>query len=115
MRSPVIIDAMIETSAMAADTPAIRLLADVALDAPSPDLYLVVTDQMAGWISSISQIGNWDIETGTPITPRGNNTGPEVYYEPLNCRLTGYPQSLTCASTTFDLESGLVNGVPTLA
>ncbi len=86
-----------------------------ALDAPSPDLYLVVTGQMAGWISSISQIGNWDIETGTPVIPRGNNNGPQVFYEPLNCRLAGYPQRLNCAGVRFDLEKGLVNGVPALA
>ena len=88
---------------------------DAALDAPSPDLYLVVTGQMAGWISSISQIGNWDIETGTPITPRGNNTGPQVFYEPLNCRLAGYPKRLNCAGAAFDLEQGLINGVPALS
>lgn len=97
------------------DLASLRSQFDVALDAPSPDLYLVVTEQMAGWISSISQIGNWNIETGTPVTPRGNNTGPQVFYEPLNCRLAGYPQRLNCAGVRFDLEKGLVNGVPALA
>ena len=63
-----------------------------AINTPSPDILVVVTEQMAGWMSSISKIGNWDIETGTPITPRGNNTGPQVLYEPLNCRLAGYPK-----------------------
>ena len=86
-----------------------------AANAPSPDLYLIVTGQMAGWISSVSQIGNWDIETGTPITPRGNNTGPQVFYEPLNCRLAGYPKRLNCAGAAFDLEQGLINGVPALS
>ena len=70
---------------------------------------------MAGWMSSISQIGNWDIETGSPITPRGNNTGPQVSYEPLHCRLSGYPKRLTCANASFDLEKGLINGVPALS
>ena len=88
---------------------------DLAASAPSPDLYLVVTGQMASWISSVSQIGNWDIETGTPITPRGNNTGPQVFYEPLNCRLAGYPKRLNCAGAAFDLEQGLINGVPALS
>ena len=86
-----------------------------ALDAPSPDLYFVVTGQMAGWMGSISTIGNWDIETGKPVTPRGNPNGPILDYQRLNCRLAGYPQSLTCGSTTFDLEQGLVNGAPVLA
>ena len=29
----------------------------------SPDIFLAVTGQMAGWMGSISTIGNWDIET----------------------------------------------------
>ena len=86
-----------------------------AINTPSPDILVVVTGQMAGWISSVSQIGNWDIETGTPITPRGNNTGPQVFYEPLNCRLAGYPKRLNCAGAAFDLEQGLINGVPALS
>ena len=86
-----------------------------AVSAPSPDLYLVVTSQMAGWMGSISQIGNWDIEKGEPIALRGNPNGPMVNYEPLNCRLGGYPQTLSCAGTAFDLERGLINGTPLLA
>ena len=86
-----------------------------ATDTTSPDLYLVVTAQMAKWIGSISQIGNWNIETGTPITPFGNNTGPKVFYEPLNCRFAGYPKRLNCASAALDLEQGLINGAPVLA
>ncbi len=86
-----------------------------AVDAPSPDLYLVVTSQMAGWMGSISKIGNWDIEKGGPIIPRGNRNGPLVSYELLNCRLAGYPEKLTCSSGAFDLERGLVNGSPVLA
>lgn len=86
-----------------------------AVSAPSPDLYLVVTSQMAGWMGSISQIGNWDIEKGEPVALRGNPNGPMVNYEPLNCRLGGYPQTLSCAGTAFDLERGLINGAPLLA
>ena len=97
------------------DLSSLQLQFDIALDEPSPDLYLVVTNQMAGWMSSISKIGNWDIETGKPVTPRGNNTGPQVFYEPLNCRLAGYPQRLNCAGVRFDLEQGLLNGLPALS
>ena len=86
-----------------------------AANLPSPDLYLVVTSQMAGWMGSISQIGNWDIEKGKPVALQGNPNGPLVNYEPLNCRLGGYPQTLSCAGTTFDLEHGLINGAPELA
>ena len=86
-----------------------------AVNAPSPDLYLVVTSQMAGWMGSISQIGNWDIERGEPVILRGNRNGPLVSYERLNCRLAGYPETLTCSGAAFDLERGLVNGAPVLA
>ena len=70
---------------------------------------------MAGWMSSISQIGNWDIERGEPVIPRGNRNSPLVSYERLNCRLAGYPETLTCSGAAFDLERGLVNGAPVLA
>ena len=86
-----------------------------AINAPSPDLYLVVTGQMAGWMGSISKIGNWNIETGKPVTPRGNNNGPQVVYKPLNCRLAGFPQSLNCAGAAFNLEKGLINDVSALS
>ena len=86
-----------------------------AINAPSPNLYIVVTSQMAGWMGSISQIGNWDIETGKPVDLRGNSKGPLVNYERMNCRLGGYPQTLACAGAAFDLERGLVNGAPVLA
>ncbi len=86
-----------------------------AISAPSPDLYLVVTSQMAGWMGAISQIGNWDIERGEPVDLRGNPNGPLVNYERLNCRLGGYPQKLLCTGAAFDLEHGLVDGAPVLA
>ena len=70
---------------------------------------------MASRVSSISQIGNWDIENGTPITPRGNNTGPQVFNGPLNCHLADYPKRLNYAGAAFDLEQGFMNGVPALS
>lgn len=88
---------------------------DQAIYVPSPDLFLVVTGQMAGWMDSISQIGNWDIERGGPIILHGNRNGPLISYERLNCRFAGYPETLTCSGTAFDLERGLVNGEPVLA
>ena len=86
-----------------------------AINAPSPDLYLVVTSQMAGWMGSISRMANWNIETGKPITLRGNPNGPLVNFERLNCRLAGYPETLTCSGMVFDLVHGLVNGARALA
>ena len=60
-----------------------------AVAKPSPDILVVVTNQMAGWMGSISKIGNWDIEAGKPVTLRGNPNGPILDYERLNCRLSG--------------------------
>ena len=82
--------------------------------APSPDLYLIVTDQMAGWMGSISKIGNWDIEQGKPIQLRGNADGSEVHYMPINCRFNGYPRHLNCNGLKVDLEHGLLDGQPLL-
>ena len=82
--------------------------------APSPDLYLVVTNQMTGWISSISKIGNWDIEQGEPVQLRGNPDGAEVHYKPINCRFNAYPQQLDCNGVRIDLERGLIDGQPLL-
>jgi dolichyl-diphosphooligosaccharide--protein glycosyltransferase len=82
--------------------------------APSPDLYLVVTNQMAGWMGSISKIGNWDIEQGKPIQLRGNPDGAEVYYKSINCRFGGYPKYLNCSGAKIDLERGLIDGQPLL-
>ena len=82
--------------------------------APSPDLYLVVTNQMAGWTGSISKIANWDIEQGRPIQLRGNPDGPEVYYKPMNCRFGGYPRYLNCGGVRIDLERGLIGNQPSL-
>ncbi|MEC8263729.1 MAG: hypothetical protein VX017_10545, partial [Pseudomonadota bacterium] len=35
--------------------------------------------------------------------------------KPMNCRLSSYQQHLNCAGAAFDLEQGLINGVPALA
>ena len=82
--------------------------------APSPDLYLVVTNQMTGWMGSISKIGNWDIEIGEPIRLRGNPDGSEVYYNSINCRFGGYPRYLNCGGLRIDLERGLIGDNPLL-
>ena len=85
-----------------------------AAEKPSPDLLLVITNQMAGWMGSISKIGNWNIETGEPILLRGNPDGAEVHYKPINCRFNAYPQHLDCNGAKIDLERGLIDGKPLL-
>lgn len=80
----------------------------------SPDLFMVVTGQMAGWMGSISKIGNWDIEKGRPISLRNNTNGPQVHYKRLNCRFNEYPRSLSCQGVKIDLQRGLLGGDPLL-
>lgn len=85
-----------------------------ATNSLSPDLYLVVTQQMAGWMGSISKIANWDIEQGQPTPLTGNLEGAKTHYRPINCRFNAYPQHLTCAGQHIDLERGLIDGAPLL-
>jgi hypothetical protein len=69
---------------------------------------------MARWMGSISKIGNWDIETGKPVSLRNNPDGPKVDYRRLNCRLKDYPSSLSCQGVEIDLQRGLLGGRPLL-
>ena len=69
---------------------------------------------MAGWMGSISKIGNWDIEKGEHILLRGNPDGAEVHYKPINCRFNAYPRHLNCKGLKIDLENGLIDGQPLL-
>ena len=85
-----------------------------ATTASSPALYVAVTGQMAGWMESISIIGNWDIEKGQPISLRNNADGPKVHYRPLSCRFNDYPSSLSCQGIKIDLQRGLLSGKPLL-
>jgi len=87
---------------------------NVAKDNSSPDIFLTVTGQMAGWMGSISKIGNWDIEKGEPIRLRDNPDGSEVYYNSINCRFGGYPRYLNCGGLRIDLERGLIGDNPLL-
>ena len=83
-------------------------------DGPLPDIYLVLTNQMSSWMSSISKLGNWDIENGKPLVIKGNNAASEFSYLKLNCQYSGFPETLHCGRRTFDMRFGLVNGMPEL-
>ena len=83
-------------------------------DNSSRDIFLAVTGQMAGWMGSISTIGNWDIETGEPIRLRNNTEGPKLHFQRLNCRFNNYPRALNCQGVEIDLQRGLIGGRPLL-
>jgi hypothetical protein len=69
---------------------------------------------MAGWIGSISKLGNWNIETGKPLIPQNNNGKAYVDYIALSCNYRGFPSKFTCGSTNFDFDSGLMNDAPNI-
>ena len=70
------------------------------------DGYLVLTSDMADWISSISQIGNWDIYSGRPIkfetAPADYNLG----YELLECKQGDQVNQPLCNGNVLDLNTG---------
>ena len=70
----------------------------------------MLTNQMTDWIYSISQIGNWDLDTGTAIPANGNANGPALSYDLLKCKPMTSPNQLNCNGHVFDLRSGKVDG-----
>ena len=70
----------------------------------------MLTNQMNNWMYSISQIGNWDLDTGTPIPAQGNANGPALSYDMLQCKPMTAPSQLNCNGHIFDLQSGKVDG-----
>ena len=81
---------------------------------PPPDIYLVLTNQMAGWIGSISKLANWDIETGKPLIPPNNNGRSTVDYIGLGCDYRGFPSQVACGNFNFDFSTGLMNDAQTI-
>ena len=76
---------------------------------PVPDIYLVLTNQMADWIGSISKLGNWNIEIGQPVIPPDNNGASHVDYIRLSCNYRSFPSGAVCGNVTFDFDKGLMN------
>ena len=85
-----------------------------ASDETGTPIYLVLTNQMAGWIGSIFQNRQLGHRGRKPINLPGLEPGEPLQYYPINCRLNGFPQTLACQGVTFDLERGLMNGQPGL-
>ena len=81
---------------------------------PSPTVYLMLTDQMTGWMSSISKIGRWDIDLGVPIVAKGHKPGQQLTYNFLNCVDTKTKGILECNNSIVNLNEGKINGNPVL-
>ena len=79
-------------------------------DKPAPAVYLMLTDQMTGWIPSISKIGRWDIDLGAPILAKGHKTGQNLVYNFLNCADSKMPGLIRCNDSAVDLREGKIDG-----
>ncbi|MGC6439365.1 MAG: hypothetical protein ACON4Q_01840 [Candidatus Puniceispirillaceae bacterium] len=79
---------------------------------PAPDIYLVLTSQMAGWMGSISKLGNWDIDKGQPISVPGNRMGHVLIYDNPRCTRTQQAGVINCNGADINLGKGLLNGQP---
>ena len=82
------------------------------LNAQMPDrpLYLVVTQQMQGWMNTIATLGLHDVVSGIAPSPeflRG------YQYNPLECQ-AAQDQKLQCNLGLLDLQHGTLNGQPIL-
>ena len=70
----------------------------------------MLTDQMTGWMPSISKIGRWDIDLGLPILAKGHRIGQNLVYNNLNCADSKTPGLLTCNDTSVNLIEGKIDG-----
>ncbi len=78
-------------------------------------VYLLLTAQMAGWMGSISQLGNWDPRAGTPVIPPYNDGSAQLFYHWLDCHPGPGSLQLGCGQSVYDLEGGRINQMPLLA
>ena len=82
-------------------------------DAQTPPVYLVLTEQMGGWIGSVSKLGMWDTKEGKPILLSGAAARDRLGYLELRCR-TSETASMDCNGNPIDFNQGTVSGQPLL-
>jgi len=70
------------------------------------DIYLVLTDQMMGWMPTISQIAHWDTTTGRPTTVAGNAHGTRLAYARQTCTPIPTMNSILCNDQHLNLDTG---------
>ena len=69
-------------------------------------LYLVLTKDMASWISSISKIGNWDIFSGKAKRFGGVPSNYQLTYENLDCQPGGQVNQFVCNDIPINTATG---------
>ena len=73
---------------------------------PDSPLYLVLTEDMANWIPSISKIGNWDIINGKPKLLTGVPSNYQLIYENLSCEASNQANSYICNGVPISTATG---------
>lgn len=82
---------------------------------PQQAIYVVLSDQVADWMPSISRIGLWDPTKGVHTFPTGIKPEKGLRYMNLKCDPMQQPDIMQCAGRSFNLKTGMVNEKPLLA
>ena len=70
------------------------------------EIYLVLTEDMTRWMSSISKIGAFDIKAGRPYQFAGVKPDYQLGYQDLTCQPTDSVQEFLCNGDRLNLVSG---------
>ena len=79
-----------------------------------PPVFLVLTEQMAGWIGSISTLGLWDTQKGEPIQLAARRPDSFLFYGKNNCTAGASPTQMICNNLPVDLDKGTIDNRPVL-
>ena len=80
----------------------------------TPPIFLVLTEQMGGWMGSISKLGMWDTKNGAPINVKNSPYGPTLIYNELKCQKGQRAEAPICNGMAFDLGLGTIDNNPVL-
>jgi dolichyl-diphosphooligosaccharide--protein glycosyltransferase len=72
------------------------------------EIYLVLTENMTRWMSSISKIGAFDIKAGRPYQFDGVKPNYQLGYQELTCQPTSIVQEFLCNGDKLNLVSGTI-------
>jgi dolichyl-diphosphooligosaccharide--protein glycosyltransferase len=70
------------------------------------EIYLVLTEDMTRWMSSISKIGAFDIKAGKPYQFDGVKPNYQLGYSDLKCKPTDSPQEFLCDGDKLNIVTG---------
>ena len=76
------------------------------VSAAEGSIYLVLTDDMANWISSISKIGNWDIFNAKKKIFSNVPAEYELSYEKLSCEPGDKTHTFICNGVILNTQTG---------